>query len=129
MGTPCDVAIVNPDGTVDAIYVNYDGYLSNIGPLLLGHYGERSVVTEMVALGHYSSLDETIASSVSYTRDRGEDDQEPEHFANVNEYRGINGSYRYLYGDDDIWYYESPTLGRITLTLAMAFLAKDEDFH
>jgi hypothetical protein len=100
-----------------------------MGPLLLGHYGERAVVTEMVALGNYSSLDETIATSVAYGRDRGEDDQQPEHFASVNAYHGIYGSYRYLYGDDDIWYYDSPTLGRIPLTLAIAFLAKDEDFH
>jgi hypothetical protein len=129
MGTLCDLAIVHPDGTVDAIYVNYDGYLSYMGPLLLGHYGERSVVEELIALGNYSSLDETIASSVSYTRDCGEDDQEPEHFTNVNKYKGINGRYRYLYGENDIWYYDSRILGRVPLTLAIAFLAKDEDFN
>ena len=93
MGTRSTIAIQNADGTVTGIYCHWDGYLSNNGQILLDHYTDEQSVRELIALGHLSSLGETVGTQHdfdnaprnecnAYGRDRGEPEQEAETFRN-----------------------------------------------
>lgn len=56
MSTRSIIAIENADGTVDAIYCHFDGYLSNNGVKLFEHYANEAKVRELIALGDISEL-------------------------------------------------------------------------
>jgi hypothetical protein len=133
MGTPCDIAIVHLDGTVEAISVNYDGYLSGMGPLLLHHYDDRQKIIDMLALGNYSSLGEDSQNSIAYIRDRGEGSGELSRtFLSTHDYDEslrYDATYQYIFKNDDTWYYASSDEGELPLVVALAFLAKYEDFR
>jgi hypothetical protein len=50
MGTSCYIGLEEQDGTVEYIYVHFDGYFSNIVPILKD-YTNREDVKKMIARG------------------------------------------------------------------------------
>ncbi len=63
MATRSTIAIEFADGTVQQVYCHWDGYLENNGALLLEHYMDPFKVRELVDLGAFSSLRETVAET------------------------------------------------------------------
>jgi hypothetical protein len=55
MGTHCYIGIEEQDGTVEYIYVHWDGYFSNIVPILR-EYTNREDVKKMIARGSDATL-------------------------------------------------------------------------
>lgn len=75
MATRSTIAILNSDdGSVDAIYCHWDGYVEGgVGQMLFEHYNTAEKVKELIALGDISSLEETTEKTIAYNRNRGEE--------------------------------------------------------
>jgi hypothetical protein len=56
MGTQATIAIQNTDGSVEGIYIHYDGYLSHVGKVLVTHYSSESKVRRLLKLGDLRCL-------------------------------------------------------------------------
>ena len=74
MGTRSTIALEFADGTVEQVYCHWDGYLENNGAILAQHYMDPFKVKQLLALGGFSSLQETVEETAeqAYTQ-RGED--------------------------------------------------------
>ena len=83
MGTRSTIAIEYADGTVEAVYCHWDGYLSYNGKILQEHYSDPFKLQRLIGLGGVSSLAPEIGTKHSfdnppkgqcniYNRDRGE---------------------------------------------------------
>lgn len=115
MGTRSSIAILNNDGTVDAVYCHWDGYLSHNGKILFEHYSTANKVRSLLSFGHLSSLGENIGPTdvqpsperfdnpprnecTFYGRDRGEEDQKSQRFQDTAKWIAELGqSYNYLF--------------------------------
>lgn len=103
MSTNCTIAIQHNDGSVTGILVHWDGGLWHAGPILYHHYSTEEKVRELLALGHLSSIDVDIDSSVAYGRDRGESNQQAIHSASWIEFLSkYEREYNYIF-DDNEW--------------------------
>ena len=119
MGTRSTIALEFADGTVEQVYCHWDGYLENNGQILAKHYMDPFKVKELVALGGFSSLSETVeATAESAYTGRGEDKCVNE-YQNADEYfdlcqqeeydyilRNVNGVATWFvrcYATDGIW--------------------------
>ena len=78
MSTAAVIGIRQPDGTVRAIRLNWDGYVAHAGASLGGWYKTAEEVNNLIALGDLSEINETVESCVAYHRDRGEQYRPPE---------------------------------------------------
>jgi hypothetical protein len=74
MGTRSTIALEFADGTVEQVYCHWDGYLAHNGQILRDHYMNPFKVKQLLALGGFSSLSETVegTAATAYTQ-RGED--------------------------------------------------------
>jgi hypothetical protein len=74
MGTRSTIAIEFADGTVEQVYCHWDGYLSNNGQILTEHYMDPFKVKELLELGDFSSLRDSVEDTKEgcYS-ERGED--------------------------------------------------------
>jgi len=74
VGTRSTIALEFADGSVQQVYCHWDGYLSNNGRILNDHYMDPVKVKELVALGGFSSLEDTVELTAlqAYTQ-RGEE--------------------------------------------------------
>jgi len=70
-----------PDGTVRAIYLHWDGYVAGAGAILGGWYKTPEQVTALLDLGDLSELDVTPEKCVAYHRDRHEPYRAPSVYA------------------------------------------------
>jgi hypothetical protein len=86
MGTRSTIALEFADGTVQQVYCHWDGYLEHNGKILSSHYIDPFKVKELVALGGFSSLEETVEGTkkTAYTQ-RGEEISISK-YATVDEY-------------------------------------------
>jgi hypothetical protein len=86
MATRSTIAIEFADGSVSQIYCHWDGYLDNNGELLNKYYMDPFVVRDLIDLGDFSSLRETVEETAegAYTQ-RGED-KEVRRYMNTDEY-------------------------------------------
>lgn len=114
MATRSNIGIVNADGSVDAIYCHWDGYVTGVGEILNRCYRHESDVRALLALGALSSLGEFINAGgmehsfdepmddvcVAYSRDRGEEHRVL-HFGSVKEFKMGGERFNYLYVDGD----------------------------
>lgn len=84
MGTRSTIALEFADGTVEQIYCHWDGYLAHNGQILQSNYLDPFKVKELVALGGFSSLSDTVeeTATTAYTG-RGEDKC-------INEYKNVD---------------------------------------
>ena len=131
MGTRSTIALEFADGTVEQVYCHWDGYLSNNGQILQTHYMDPFKVKALVALGGFSSLEDTVEATAlqAYTQ-RGEecsiakfkDFQEYTREAQFEEYdyilRNVNGK--------AVWFVQFYGTDGEYLTLAEAFEMKEE---
>ncbi len=60
MGTRSDNIVHRTDSKWARIYCHWDGYLEHNGKILFEHYNSQEQAEALVALGHLSSLAETI---------------------------------------------------------------------
>jgi hypothetical protein len=74
MGTRSTIALEFADGTVEQVYCHWDGYLSNNGQILQSNYMDPFRVKELLALGDFSSLRDSVeeTAETAYSQ-RGED--------------------------------------------------------
>lgn len=56
MSTHCLVAKMNKDGSIDAIYVHFDGYLEEAGRILCEYYEDEQKVNDLLNLGDLSFI-------------------------------------------------------------------------
>jgi hypothetical protein len=61
MGTRSNIAILEVDGSVEMIYVHWDGYIENNGVILHTYYNCELAARDLVAKGNISSLNKHIA--------------------------------------------------------------------
>jgi hypothetical protein len=119
MGTRSAIGIEHQDGTVEAVYCHWDGYLSWNGKLLLDHY-DREKTLKLIALGDLSTLrtelgekhdfddrsDETKDWCKFYSRDRDESDCESKKFRSVDAFLrefDAGAEYHYVLRTSGIW--------------------------
>ena len=111
MGTRSTIALEFADGTVQAVYCHWDGYLSHNGRILQDHYLDPFKVRQLIDLGDLSTLSIEIGSRrpfdnpykwgtpefeefqtkygsqcLFYGRDRGETGVEARVYANIEDY-------------------------------------------
>ena len=74
MGTRSTIAIEFADASVSQIYCHWDGYLDNNGEILKANYMDAFKVRELIDLGDFSSLRDTVEETKegAYSQ-RGED--------------------------------------------------------
>jgi hypothetical protein len=119
MGTRSTIAIEFADNTVSQIYCHWDGYLENNGAILTQNYMDPFKVRELVDLGGFSSLRDTVEETAegAYTQ-RGED-KDVNRYMNADEYfdtcsqeeydyimRNVNGVATWFvrcYATDGVW--------------------------
>ncbi len=77
MGTPAVVGVLQRNDSVKSIYVNYDGYPSNLLPILNALLLEGSMY-KVIQEGDASFLATTFATCEFYCRDRHEDFEDVE---------------------------------------------------
>jgi len=87
MSTRGAIGMRQPDGTVRAVYVHHDAYVAGVGAILGGWYETPKKVEALLALGDLSSLGTTLADTVAYHRDRGEDMRTAKHYHDIDAYR------------------------------------------
>jgi hypothetical protein len=75
MGTRSTIALEFADGTVEQVYCHWDGYLSHNGKILQDRYMDPFTVKELLSLGGFSSLQETVKETegTAYHHWRGEE--------------------------------------------------------
>ena len=123
MSTRSNIAILNNDGTVTAIYCHWDGYVEYNGRILSEHYQEVEKVKELISGGDLSSLRQKIKPAgehsfenpqedvcIYYHRDRDEqwEQTKPKTYESIIQlYEELEDSwieYLYIYIGGD-WYY------------------------
>ena len=115
MATRSAIGIVESDGSVNAIYCHWDGYVEAVGQTLVRFYHNLYLASELIDMGDTSSLGESLDTSVFYYRDRNESatTTQSKYFPNVTEYlnhycaRGCE--YFYLYIGNE-WQYSTNDL-------------------
>ena len=63
MGTRSTIAIEFADNSVSQVYCHWDGYLDNNGEILNKEYMDPFKVRDLVDLGDFSSLRDTVAET------------------------------------------------------------------
>jgi hypothetical protein len=94
MGTRSTIALEFADGTVQAVYCHWDGYLEHNGQILLKHYSDPFKLRDLIDLGGFSSLcaDVEETKQGAYTQ-RGED-------LSIEKYKDIQDYYANNYGEE-----------------------------
>lgn len=122
MSTHSAIGRLLSDGRVQAIYCQFDGYLTHNGRILLEHYTTLDVVVALLELGDISSLDETLEKTEAYHRDRDEfwPDVEPKTFESVQAWLADSQEYNYLFDPDRGWLVAYDTDTPVSLADALA---------
>lgn len=106
MSTNCSVSILI-DGQVKSVYGHWDGCPSDVGRKLTENYKTRDIVAELIELGDFSQLEETLDASVFYARDKGEDPSRVRSL--TTNIRTLNktyssAEYHYFFVDQEGWF-------------------------
>jgi len=102
MGTRSTIAIQEGD-KVKAIYCHWDGYLSGVGTTLIKNYTEPNKVRDLISLGGFSSLEETIEQTAerAYKEEVREFEDVQDWLTNFN----AGEEFAYLYRENKGWSY------------------------
>jgi hypothetical protein len=92
MGTRSTIALEFADGTVQAVYCHWDGYLAHNGQILLKHYSNPFILRDLIDLGDISSLKPTVGTKHDFSHFGTEMNQE--------EYEALYGNMTTFYGRD-----------------------------
>lgn len=66
MSTRSMIGKMNEDGTVEAIYCHFDGYLDGVGATLFEAYQDQKKIDQLIYKGDVSSLGASIDSTSFY---------------------------------------------------------------
>lgn len=114
MSTNATISKQNTDGSVETIYLHWDGYINGAGLTLKTAYNTEEAIDELLSYGDASVLEETIASCVFYGRDRGERGTEARKHSSVEAFRlNEKMEYNYLFVDG-VWKVGEMCEGRLT---------------
>jgi len=69
MSTRSTVSVYDGHGIYYTIYGHWDGSLSGVGKMLYHNYNDIAAAEDLIDLGSFSRLGDTLESSVFYTRD------------------------------------------------------------
>ena len=126
MGTRSTIALEFADGTVEQVYCHWDGYLEHNGQLLQAHYMDPFKVKELLALGGFSSLTDTVEGTkeTAYHFARGEELMINK-YKNADEYFDCSQQEEYDYilrnvGGVAVWFVRCYTTNGVWLTMAEA---------
>ena len=86
MGTRSTIAIEFADQSVSQIYCHWDGYLENNGQILRDNYTDPFKVRELIDLGDFSSLRDTVAETKEGAYSQRGEDCSARRYMNVDEY-------------------------------------------
>jgi len=86
MGTRSTIALEFADGTVEQVYCHWDGYLSNNGQILQSNYMDPFRVKELLALGDFSSLRDSVEETAETAYSQRGEDCGARRYMNVDEY-------------------------------------------
>ena len=86
MGTRSTIAIEFADASVSQIYCHWDGYLENNGQILRDNYTDPFKVRELIDLGDFSSLRETVEETKEGAYSQRGEDCGARRYMNVDEY-------------------------------------------
>ena len=78
MSTSAAIGVRQPDGTVRAIRLNWDGYVAHAGAILGGWYKTAEEVNALIALGDLSEINETVETCWRTTVTVGSSTDSPE---------------------------------------------------
>jgi len=91
MSTRSRIGLMLHDGTIKQIYCHNDGEIGDVGYTLFINYNKEPIVKELINLGNLSVLGDRLHTdephsfqapvegvTIAYSRDRGEDEQEPQ---------------------------------------------------
>ena len=122
MGTRSTIALEFADNTVQQVYCHWDGYLDNNGMILHKNYQDPFLVRDLIDLGGFSSLRDTIAETAetAYTQ-RGEE-------LDVNKFNDYSDyienhqyeEYEYILRRDGNWYVKCHSEPYVLLQEAIA---------
>jgi hypothetical protein len=122
MGTRSTIAIEFADNSISQVYCHWDGYLDNNGKILATYYTDPFKVRDLVDLGGFSSLRETVDETAegAYTQ-RGED-KDVNRYMNRDEYFDCSQQeeYDYLLTQQDGWLVRCYATDNQWVTLAEA---------
>lgn len=89
MGTRSHIGMLQPDGTVNAIYCHWDGYPEHNGKILMEHYTDPKKIEALIALGSLSTLGEELGEKHDF-EDRSHETWCMAHHRDRNEERAID---------------------------------------
>lgn len=128
MGTRSTITIKKEDNSFEQVYCHWDGYPSNNGFLLLVYYQDPAKIEKLISNGNMSSLREEVDIpngkthtydkplqnvTVFYTRDRGEEMENPLTFKTLKSFakNGNFQEYDYVYDlKNKSWFLFKPDL-------------------
>jgi len=121
MATRSNIGIRTENNTIIAAYCHWDGYLAYNGQMLVDHYQDVEDILDLVALGSFSSLRETVEETA--TDERNVDKLNtwlPEEIEDTPEgikefFKNSDREYLYVYDPKfDVWFYAEDTYGSTT---------------
>ena len=137
MGTRSLIGRENVDGSIDAVYCHWDGYLSHNGRILLDHY-DMAKLDRLIRLGDLSSLGGEIGEKhdfdkrpegvcTFYNRDRDEAlaDTKARRYMNRREMQKHREEFSYIMDQFGVWHVA--VLDREFVPLRQALLEKDSE--
>jgi len=106
MATRSTIGIKSEDGTIKAIYCHWDGYPAGVGFGLVENYNSKAQAEQLIALGGFSSLMETLEETKAEAYNTESDSArtftgERDWFENFN----AGEEYFYLYTEGIGWLY------------------------
>ena len=132
MGTRSTIALEFADGTVEQVYCHWDGYLEHNGKILTEHYLDPFKLKELVALGAFSSLCESVEETKggAYHDWRGEE-LVINRYKNADEYFDCSQQEEYDYilrnvNGIAVWYVRCYATDNQWVTMAEAFTMTKE---
>jgi hypothetical protein len=132
MGTRSTIALEFADGTVEQVYCHWDGYLEHNGKILQNHYMDPFKVKELLALGAFSSLCNTVADTkeTAYHSSRGEELM-IQKYKNTDEYFDCSQQEEYDYilrpvGGVAVWFVRCYGTNGKWVTMAEALINEEE---
>lgn len=81
-----------PNGHITGVYCHFDGYPTGVGTTLEDHYTTEDQVDALLDLGSLSQLGSSLASTVAYHRDRGEEKAYPLEYESLSDMERNVGS-------------------------------------
>jgi hypothetical protein len=106
MGTHAMIGFYNhEDGSVEASYVHYDGYVEGVGQTLVGFYNTPESAKAVASVGYLSSLEDDLDTSIAGSVHKNElavPYESVEDFMK-NGYDYCGAHYLYLF-DGEVWF-------------------------